>query len=464
MTAQRIIIIGAGLNGMRAAHVLAERQRRVIIIDGQTVPGGASRYRHIVNGPVLLTGEPGDRGIVVHENDDRMRAELRHRAPEDVEAWTSFQRVIQGWRPWLKRVLAMFPPDPTATSGRELLPMLRAGIDLRRLGANTMMELLRVAPMCVADWLNEYFDDERLKAGLALPALQHTWLGPWSPQSAANLLRLDALHDLARERVDVLRACEAPPASAEVMLGRRIVEILVNDDRVVGVRLDDETVVEGDAVLSTVDPVQTIRRLLHPRNAPPDVREAALHYRTRGTTALLDMETRAPLRWSARPNEPVRCARIVTTLDDLERAFDPVKYRTFPDRPAVEVRQITATRALAIASFIPYEIDGGWSEAARDDLEAAITRTCSDHWMNGEVITATRLMAPADIESTLGHTGGHLDHGELALDQMLIRPWRQCARYRTPIRGLYLGGAGVHPGCAVTGLPGEHAARTLLRG
>ncbi|MCA9296201.1 MAG: NAD(P)/FAD-dependent oxidoreductase [Phycisphaerales bacterium] len=450
-----IIIIGAGVNGLRAAQTLRAAGREVVVIDRRSEVGGARTLRPDVPGPTLITGAPGGPGLVLHDDRDRMIEELRTQAPGDVDAWIQFRATLDTWTPWLRNVLTQEPPDVTASTPAGVLPLLKTGLGLRRLGRDTMMDLIRVMPMCIADWLNERFDDERLKAGLALPSLQHTWLGPWSPQTAANFIRRDVLRGLSMDAPEVDAAC--------LHLGNGVRRILIGETGVRGVLLDDGTERAARAVISTADPVHTFRTLLAPRDVSPDVREAAKHYRTRGTAAVAQLTLHEPLRWRARPDEAIARARIVTTLDDLERAFDPIKYRAFGERLAVEIHQVSAMQATAIMSFVPYELDGGWTDDRREELTNRLTRTLSDHAENPESIADTVMFTPADIERSFGHTGGHLDHGELALDQMLIRPWRQCARYHTPIRGIFLGGGGVHPGGGENGIPGRLAAQALLR-
>jgi phytoene dehydrogenase-like protein len=461
---EAIIIIGAGVNGLSAAQTLRSAGCEVIVIDRRPESGGARTLRPEVRGPTLITGAPGGHGIVRYDDRARMLEELRTHAPGDVDAWVQFRAALEVWTPWLRNVLTQEPPDMTASTPGGVLPLLKTGFGLRRLGRETMMDLIRVMPMCIADWLDEWFDDDRLKAGLALPSLQHTWLGPWSPQTAANFIRREVLRGHRADHADIADAqAHADVDASRLHLGNGVRKILLGNAGVRGVLLDDGTERAARAVISTADPVHTFRTLLAPRDVSPDVREAARHYRMRGTAAVAHLTLREPLRWRARPDETIARAHLVTTLDDLERVFDPIKYRTFGERLAVDVHQISESQATAIISFVPYDLDGGWTDGRRDELADTLDRTITEHLANAEAVSATTVLTPADIEREFGHTGGHLDHGELALDQMIIRPWRQCARYHTPIRGLFLGGGGVHPGGGDSGIPGRLAAQALLR-
>ena len=162
------------------------------------------------------------------------------------------------------------------------------------------------------------------------------------------------------------------------------------------------------------------------------------------------------------------------TVDDLERAFDAVKYRQMSERPVLDIHVPSMDQpelapdghhvASILVSFAPYELEGGWTDEARDTLYRRTLGTLEVHAPDiEELIVGHEVVSPADIEQRYGTTQGHLHHGEHSIDQLVVRPSPECARYGTPFEGLYLCGSGSHPGGGVTCAPGALAARTILR-
>jgi phytoene dehydrogenase-like protein len=197
-------------------------------------------------------------------------------------------------------------------------------------------------------------------------------------------------------------------------------------------------------------------------------------YRMRGTTGQVLMAMEGAPKFAARPEGVVEHARTGSGLVDLEKAFDPVKYREVPDRPAVEFHVAPpATGAepggrsvvSALVHFLPGDPEGGWTDAMREALGAKVAGILEEHAPGaGKMIEARKVLAPPDIEEEYGVTGGHIHHGEHALDQILIRPVPECHAYATPVKGLFLCGMGTHPGGGLTCAPGELAAAAILAG
>jgi phytoene dehydrogenase-like protein len=198
-------------------------------------------------------------------------------------------------------------------------------------------------------------------------------------------------------------------------------------------------------------------------------------WRCRGTTAQIDLALSGPLRFRGREETPIERARITGSLDDVERAFDAAKYGELPARPALEVYVPTVANpewapagghvVSMLAHFAPYGLRGEWSAEARGRLADAALTVLARHAPGVEaLVTARDVLAPPDIERRYGVTGGHVLHGDHALDQLVVRPSPECARYATPVRGLLLCGSGTHPGSRWAGVSGWLAARRIGEG
>jgi len=496
----RIIIIGGGANGLAAAGLLAKGGRDVPLLEardrlgglaagdtfreGYTVPGLLHDTRglrpHVVAALGLeerglrfresapeVWAPAGDGGVWV--GPERVRGDVSDR---DIQAYASFRELIGKVRPVFARIMDSHPLSPEAS----LWSLLRTGWALRRLGAETMLELLRVAPMGVSDWLRDLFEGERVASALALPALLGQFTGPASPHTATNLLVQEALAGrpvVGGPAALVGHLAEAAEAHGAVLRrGTRVARIEGDRDGVTGVTLEDGERLRSRVVLSTLDPKATFLRLFDRRYLSVGFARDVERYRTRGSTAKVHLALSGPLE-SAR-GEIVEALRTGETLDEVERAFDAVKYRRSADAPALDVWVPSVADpdlcpsghavVSILAHGVPYDVDGGWTPGARDALGDAVIQTLARACPTVvERIVDAEVLTPADLEARYGVAGGHLLHGEHAPDQLLfLRPTRQAGQYRTPIPRLFVGGASSHPGGGVTCGPGALAARAIL--
>jgi phytoene dehydrogenase-like protein len=340
-----------------------------------------------------------------------------------------------------------------------------------------MMEILRVAPMCAADWLNEWFQTDALKAGLCAPALTGSFTGPWSPGTAAALLVSDAFQAPGvvggAQAVAAALVRAAAAAGVDLRTGARVARVVVERGRASGVTLDDGTTIAAPVVAAACDPKTLFLDLVAPEQLPLRLERDIRNLRARGTAAKLELAVDRLPEWRGRPGLAAEWIRVGERLDDLERAFDAVKYRRHAAAPMLDVYVPTledaslAPRGHHVVSilvhFVPLAPEGGWTEVARRGLVEAVLATLDQHAPNlrGGIL-GQRLLTPQDLEAEWGLAGGHLFHGEHAADQLVVRPVPACARYRTPIEGLFLCGSGSHPGGGVTCAPGALGARAFL--
>lgn len=506
------IVLGAGQNGLAAAARLAAAGRRVVVLERRDGVGGLCAARELHPGyrvpgvlhdgglvdpevtarlglerhglafraaPPVLLAEEGGPGLLLARAPAAAASELARRSAADAAAHAELRAWLARLAPIVRRLLAEPPPRLAPESLGDFWRLARPALALRRMGRADLTELLRVAPMCVADFLNERFATPLLIEGLAAPALAGTWSGPWS----AGTTTLWLLEECAAGRfvaggppalVDALeRAARA--AGAEIRTGAEVTRIRVERGRVAGVTLASGETLDAPLVVATTDPKRTLLELVAPGVLPLEAEEEARRIRSRGTAAKLHLALDGPLELAARPGERLEAIRIGGGhIDDLERAFDAIKYRACSPAPHLEVRVPTvADPSLApaghevvsiLVSFAPHQLDGGWTTAARARLLDSVLTRLERHapGVRGRVV-ASELLAPPDLEASFGATGGQLHQVEPALDQLFVlRPSPSAARYATALGGLYLGGAGCHPGGGVRPTAGLLAADAVL--
>ena len=505
------IVIGAGHNGLAAACTLAGRGRKVLVLERREVVGGLCAgeefhpgYRHagllhdttgvrpavadtlrlhehgltLSDGPleVYSPEESGD-GLLLSFDASVTSAEIARFSSADAEHYRQLHAFIEKIGRTVRAMLNDVPPDLLNLDAGGTLGLLRQGVSVRRLGERDMMELLRIPPMCVADWLNEYFETELLKASLAAPALAGTWAGPWSPGTAANLLMwmCSAERPVRGGGAAVVGALEraARSAGVEIRTGTEVAAINVSGGKAQGVTLADGETLSAAVVASSCDPKTTFLGLIRPQHISHVFEHGVRKFRTRATAAQVFLALKRPPRFAGRPDASFEYVRTGEELDQLERAFDAVKYRRMSERLVLDVYVPTAARpdlapaghavVSVTASFVPCDLAGGWEDAQREALGDAVVAEL-ERYAPGvrESVVGRKVLTPADIAETYGVTDGHIFHGEHAIDQLVTRPTPECARYASPIAGLFLCGSGAHPGGGVTGAPGFLAAKVIL--
>lgn len=487
-TPRDAIIIGSGLNGLACAAALAAAGKQVLVLERRNVIGGRAAVEEFHPGfrctpafdvhayaeqPVLVP-VPDGRWMMVH-GESEQSADISAFLPKDGARYREFLPVLRRIAGAIAPVLALTPPDIDHPAAGDLWGLVKAGRGIKKLGEKDMYRLLRWGPMAVADLAAEWFEFEPLRAVIAAPGIHATALGPWSAGSALALLLHHAGGKAPTGTADGL-AEALKKAGGEIRTGAEVAAVLVKQGRATGVALASGEEISARAVVSAADPRHTLLRLVDPAHLAPDFLRKVRNYRSNGTVAKLH------LALDALPDVPTRDAKgrparihIGPELDYLERAFDASKYGEFSAQPYLEVSFPTlhepswappGKQVMSVhVQYAPYRLRNGDWNSRREELAAVVMKTLASHMpdLAGKVLHR-RVVTPLDLEETYGLTGGHLRHGELSLDQLFtMRPVLGCARYATPVSGLYLCGAGTHP-ASYEGQCGRNAAREIAKG
>ena len=508
------IVIGAGVNGLTAALTLAAAGRRVLVLERAAEIGGLAAPREFAPGfrvpgllPDTATFRPeliAELGLeahglrlrdeeaavfvpfpggarLLHADPQRANHELAALSPEDGAAYAEWRHFLDTISPFIRRLLDRPPPKLDLSASAELRDLALTGWSLRRLGRQATTEVMRVMPMCVADWLSERFRSESLAATLAAPALIGSYNGPWAAGSAANLIFREcsaarSTQGGAAALVDALTsACR--DKEIEIRTASQVERIVVESGRTTGVRLASGDAIEASTIVATGNPKVTMLDLVGARYLDAGTERDLHNYRCRGTTAILLLAVDGAVEVAERPGETIERLRLgAGSFNELERAFDAVKYGEVSSTPYLEIWIPSFENpslapegghvVAAIVSCAPYALRDGWTMPTREATIQAAVHRINEHIPGlRDRLTGGSLLAPADLEEQLALPGGHLLHGEPALDQLLfLRPSLHLSRYATPVDGLFLGGSGNHPGGGITGMPGRLAALAASRG
>lgn len=513
-----VIIIGAGHNALAAAYYLAKAGRRPLVLEKQPHVGGGAvtgeihtgfrcpRFSHevaidarivsdlnlkrhieFVTPPALACApSPDGNPIVLHDDIAASATSLRALGAKDAGAYTAFRTAVEELASVIATTFDSAPPDIDDPSARDLWGVLKAGRRFRSLGSRDSYRLLRWLPMPIGDLMIEWFENERLRALLAGPGLSGTMLGPRSAGSSLVFLLREASRLRAGGRslrvrggpgaLTTAMAAAAREAGAEIRTGAPVERVLVADNRVSGIVSAGQTI-PCTTVLSGLDPRSTFLSLVDSAALPPEFATRIRHYRASGTVAKINLALSSLPAFRGVSDASVLAGHIHIgpELDYLERAFDCVKYgevSTFPwldiTIPSIADAEL-APKGAHVASiythYTPFAPRDTSPNVAKDMLLKNTLGTL-DAYAPGirSLIVAAEVLTPADLQTELGLSGGHMFHGELALDQLFtMRPLLGHAGYATPIRGLFLCGAGTHPGGFMTGTSGRLAADAIKR-
>jgi phytoene dehydrogenase-like protein len=513
---KRILIIGGGHIGLVCATYLARAGRKVLLLEAAPRVGGAAITREFAQGFKVSAG-----AHLLHLLNPQIEKELelaRHGlsyartslktvslsetgeplvldgaivvagkvSASDQAALASHMARMQKFARVVARQHGRIPARLAPGNWRAALTAAALAFDIRRLGRKDMREFLRLATMNIFDVLEDNFDSAQLKGALALDGVLGTKLGPRSGNTVFNSwYRASgdaggragsfALPAGGMGAVTQALAAAAQAAGVEIRLSSPVAAVLLNGDRVSGVRLENGETLTAAVVVSNADPKTTLMQLLGARHLETEFARRVHNLRAVGTAAKLHLALSGVPGFRGLPAEHAgERLLIAPDLGYIERAFNPAKYREFSSEPVLEITLPSVHDASlapagkhvlsAIVQYAPHDIAGGW-ETQRERFAAA-TLAVLERYAPGlrAQIIASELLTPLDIEREFRIAGGHWHHGELSLDQfMMLRPVAGASQYAMPVTGLYLCGAGCHPGGGVMGSAGRNAARVILK-
>ena len=517
------VIIGGGHNGLISAAYLARAGLKTLVLEKRHVLGGAAATEEIVPGfrfstfsyvvsllrpeiireldlprhgldilPLDGTFTPLDGAYLWRVNDHgRTMRELRRWSASDAEAYEEYGRLMVEMAKFIKPILGIVPPDLTGRDPREFLPLAGLGRSFGRLPERQQAVFIQLMTMSAADFLDQWFETDPLKATMSASGIIGTYLGVRSPGTAYVLL-----HHYMGEIDGAFRAWGIPKggtggislaiASAARSLGATIrteapvVRILTRDGRATGVVLESGEEIAAGAVLASTDVKRTFIDLLEPGTLDPAFEAEVRRFKFRGSSGKVNLAVDRLPDFTCLPGEGEHLRGAISfspSLDYMERAYDDAKYGRFSARPYVDMiipTLVDPTMAppgkhviSCFVQYAPYRLDpslGTWDDQ-REAFGEAVIDTIAERAPNiREVIVGRQVHTPLDMERIIGLTEGNIFQGELTLEQLFFsRPVPGYARFRTPIRDLWLCGSSTHPGGGIMGANGRLAALEYLK-
>jgi phytoene dehydrogenase-like protein len=519
------VIVGGGHNGLVSAFYLARAGVRTLVLERRPIVGGACVTEEFAPGFRASTGayvlsmlrrsiwqdmQLAERGLTVSpagpslnlfpdgttflldDELDRTVEETRRFSPRDARRLAAFEAGLGELAAAIGPLFDTTPPDPAAMHPRDLLGMSKLGGRALR-HRRSLLEVGYLFATSVSQYLDEWFESDHLKASLGWHAINDSVAGPGTPGTAYVLLHDHAAEDAGGGirrwgfvpggigEVTRMMADAAREAGAEIRTESPVARVLVDGGAATGVELESGEVIEASTVLSNADPKHTFLTLCDEADLPERFLGAVEAYRCTGTSIKINLAVdRLPAAAAMNGNGAVQdyqrgIMEITSTLAEMDHAQDEARAGRLAGHPHIEMC-IPTVHDPSLApeghhvvtidvNSQPYHLaEGNWDDLKDAAADRAIAQL--DELFPGlsSSIVHRQVLSPLDLERVLGLTGGHALHGDMAADQLFtMRPVRGWASYRTPIHGLYLCGAGTHPGGGVTGANGRNAAREVLR-
>jgi phytoene dehydrogenase-like protein len=516
------IVIGGGHNGLVNAAYLARAGKKVLVLERRRVLGGAAVTEEIIPGfkfsvfsyvvsllrpeiirdldlprhgleilPLDGTFTPMLSGDFLWRVNDhaKTRRELERHSKLDAEAYDEFGKAMVQMCRFVKPILGMIPPDPASLDPRELKKLAFLGKRFQSLPAEDKYNLIQLMTMGAADFLDQWFETDVLKATMSASGIIGTFLGIRSPGTAYVLLHhyMGEIDGTFRSwgfsrggtgAISNAIADAARQAGAEIRTEAPVARIALKNGVAQGVVLEDGQEFHGDVVSSSVDPRLTFLKFIESRDLPDGFLNEVRRYKFRGSSGKVNLALDALPEFTCLPGagRHLRGAiSISPSTEYMERAYDQAKYGEFSRRPYIDIVIPTLTDPSVappgkhimscFVQYAPYKLSSGTWDEQREAFGNAVVDTIAQYAPNlKNIILGRQVLTPLDIERTTGLSEGNIFQGELSLEQLFfLRPVAGWARYRTPIKRLYMCGSATHPGGGIMGAPGRLAALEILK-
>ncbi len=517
-----VIVIGGGHNGLVNAAYLAKAGKKVLVLERRGVLGGAAVTEEIVPGflfsecsyvvsllrpeiireldlprhgleilPLDGTFSPMLNGDYLWRVNDHAKTqrEIRRHSRLDAEAYDEFSKMMTPMCRFVKPMLSMVPPDPTTLNPKDLKQLHFMLQRFRELSSDERYTLVQLMTMSSADFLDQWFETDVLKATMSASGIIGTFLGIRSPGTAYVLLHhymgeIDgAFRSWGFSRGGTGQISNSIGASArelgvEIRTNAPVNKILIKDNRVSGVVLQNGEEIRANVVSSSVDPHLTFERFIEPKELPSDFLESVRRYKYRGSSGKVNLALNGLPNFRSLPGvgQHLRGAMSISPgMEYMERAYDDAKYGHYSKRPYIDMvipsltdPSVAPPGKHVLSCFVqyaPYKLAEGTWDDHREAFGDNVIDTIAEHAPNiKDLIIDKQVLTPLDLEREFGLTQGNIFQGELSLEQLFfLRPVPGWAYYRTPVSNLFMCGSATHPGGGIMGANGRIASQVILK-
>ena len=519
------IIVGAGHNGLTAAAYLAGAGLSTLVLERRDIVGGCCVTEEISPGcrasttsyiasmlrpeiirdlelashglrmvacdPPLLVPFLNGRIIRWQSTPEKTAEEFRQYSERDARTFRRVDNQLKKLARYLQPFFLEPPPKIEARGLDALGELLRVGKRFRSISGEEIAQLVSFMTGSLGDFLDRNYESEQVKTLFLANNVYGKHGGPYQPGTALGLLfhlLSGGDHELQGFSGHVIGgmgaitnalAAAGRKRGVEIRISAPVAQILSRNGRTRGVALEDGTEINSKVVLSNADPKRTFLGMVDPQELSDEFRSQISGIKMAGPCAKVNFVLSEEPRVNGMPSGATLGERslftLVPSLEFAERCYDIAKYGEIPEElwvDCVVASNVDDTLApkgrhvmTTFVQYVPYKLRHGTWDENRDLLGDRVVKKIAEYAPNvpGSII-ARQVLTPLDLERTYGLTEGNIFHGDLTLEQLFfMRPVPGWAQYRTPIKGLYLCGAGAHPGGGVTGAPGHNAARQVLR-
>ena len=514
------IVIGGGHNGLTTAAYLGRAGKKVLVLEKRYVLGGAAVTEEVFPGfkfsvcsyvvslmkanvirelmlpkfgleilPLESTFTPLENDYLLRTADsDQTYREIARHSLRDAEAYTRFGPLMGQIGMAVRPILETIAPNAIRPSISDLYNTKKLLNHLKTLSSEQFEYLTKLMTMSSADFLDEWFEFEPLKATMSASGIIGTFMGPRSPGSAYVMLhhymgdidgafRAWGFQRGGTGEVSMAIARSAEHFGVNIKTETAVSNIIIKNNKAIGVALENGDEFHSDIVISGLDPKQTFLKLVNENELPNDFVKDIKNFRIRGSSGKVNLALDALPNFTCLPGDGHHLRGAISispSYNHLENAYDDAKYGNFSKKPFMDIiipsvldPEMAPPGKHVMSCFVqyaPYNIKRGWNDQKREAFGDAVVNTLAQYAPNiKDIILHRQVLTPADLESTFSLTEGNIFHGELTIQQLFsLRPAVRWADYTTPIRNYYQCGSGTHPGGGITGSPGEMAAKKIL--
>jgi phytoene dehydrogenase-like protein len=514
------IVIGGGHNGLTAAAYLARAGKKVLVLERRHVLGGAAVTEEIFPGfkfsvcsyvvslmkpnvmrelmlpkfglkllPLESTFTPLEDNYLLRTSDaNQTYREISKHSIKDAETYMRFGPKMGQIGMAVRPILETIAPNAIRPSLSDISNLNSLLKHFKTLSSDQFEYLTKLMTMSSADFLDEWFEFEPLKATMSASGIIGTFMGPRSPGSAYVMLhhymgdidgafRAWGFQKGGTGEVSMAIARSAEYFGAKIITEAAVEKVIVKNGRAVGVALENGDEYQSDIVVSGLDPKLSFLKLVDESDLPSDFLQSIKNFRIRGSSGKVNLALDGLPNFTCLPGDGHHLRGAISispNYDHLERAYDDAKYGNFSQKPFMDIilpsvldPEMAPPGKHVMSCFVqyaPYDLKGGWNNEKREAFGDAVVNTLAQYAPNiKDIILHRQVLSPMDLEKTFGLTEGNIFHGELTIQQLFsLRPAAKWANYTSPIKNYFQCGSGTHPGGGITGSPGEMAAKKIL--